>query len=430
MKRMPDISIPETPAVPIESRRGLLHRTPRQRRHDPRVTPVHERPGFDFSVTGLVYSCLMMFMGLSAINTQASLLFGVFGLMMGILIVSGMLSRFVVRKVEVRRVLPDQAEVGKPMGVEYLVTNRKRFWPTMSLTIAELDAQPFLRQPHAYVLHVAPGMTARVPVEVVPKRRGFQRFARYQLATSFPFGFIKRAVKRSMPDTLLVYPPLAEVAPELLHRLRSAPGSGQNLKPVTGGEDEFYGIKEFRPGESPRSIYWRRSARTGTLVSKQMTHAAPPTLMILIDTFQVDDSDAAAAAVEKTISQAASLADAAIASGMAVGLVCRGEDWVAIRPARGKRHRRELLSTIAALPINRTWTCRHLLEQPIPSRGHGMTSVLFTPGSESGGVTAPSSARPLVIACNSPEAANWFHMTRNVDFTTVSPNPPAAANRH
>ena len=40
----------------------------------------------------------MMFMGLAAMNTQANLLFGVFGLMIGILLVSGIFSRTVLRK--------------------------------------------------------------------------------------------------------------------------------------------------------------------------------------------------------------------------------------------------------------------------------------------------------------------------------------------
>ena len=36
---------------------------------------------------------MMMFMGLAAMNSQANLLFGVFGLMIGILLVSGVISR-------------------------------------------------------------------------------------------------------------------------------------------------------------------------------------------------------------------------------------------------------------------------------------------------------------------------------------------------
>ena len=51
----------------------------------PARTRVRRRPGLDFSVTGLVFIAMMLFMGLAGINSQANLLFGVFGLMIGIL---------------------------------------------------------------------------------------------------------------------------------------------------------------------------------------------------------------------------------------------------------------------------------------------------------------------------------------------------------
>jgi hypothetical protein len=47
------------------------------------ATVMHRKPSLDFSITGLVYCSMMMFMGLAAMNSQASLLFGVFGLMIG-----------------------------------------------------------------------------------------------------------------------------------------------------------------------------------------------------------------------------------------------------------------------------------------------------------------------------------------------------------
>ena len=58
---------------------------------DPNVTPVRRRPSIDFSLTGVVYVAMMLFMGLAAMNSQANLLFGVFGLMIGILLVSGVI---------------------------------------------------------------------------------------------------------------------------------------------------------------------------------------------------------------------------------------------------------------------------------------------------------------------------------------------------
>src|SRR3954468_14957784 len=105
----------------------------RHRPVDHDSTPVRRRPSLDFSVTGLVYCSMMMFMGLAAINSQANLLFGVFGLMIGILLVSGVISRLVLQKINVARVLPESAVVGEPTTIVYEFTNKKRFWPSLSM---------------------------------------------------------------------------------------------------------------------------------------------------------------------------------------------------------------------------------------------------------------------------------------------------------
>src|SRR6476620_5298340 len=100
---------------------------------DPGTTLVRRRPSLDFSLTGLVYCSMMLFMGLAAMNSQANLLFGVFGLMIGILLVSGIVSRFVLRGLEVGRGLPEHGVVGQTLTVTYEFSNRKRFWPSLSV---------------------------------------------------------------------------------------------------------------------------------------------------------------------------------------------------------------------------------------------------------------------------------------------------------
>src|SRR3989442_274086 len=159
------------------------------------ATPIRRKPSLDFSVTGLVYCSMMMFMGLAAINSQANLLFGVFGLMIGTLLVSGIISRMVLRRLTIHRVLPELAVVGQPTTGMYEFTNQKRFWPSLSVCCAELEgAEAFTHQLQSYLLHAAAGTTATVPIEATPKRRGLHEMNSYQISTSFPFGFIKRAV--------------------------------------------------------------------------------------------------------------------------------------------------------------------------------------------------------------------------------------------
>ena len=93
---------------------------------------------------------------------------------------------------------------------QYEFHNRKRFWPSLSVTVSELSvSDAFTRQPQAYLLHAAAGASAQVPMLVVPKRRGLHALDKFQLSTSFPFGFVKRAIDRSHRETVLIYPPLA-----------------------------------------------------------------------------------------------------------------------------------------------------------------------------------------------------------------------------
>ena len=395
------------------------------RRHEkssalPSVTIVRRRPSLDFSVTGVVFIGMMLFLGMAAINSQANLLFGVFGLMIGILLVSGVSSRLVLRRLRVRRVLPEHSRVGHPTTLLYEITNTKKFWPSLSVVLAELDgAEGLTKQPLAYMLHAAGQTTASVPALVIPKRRGLLELNRYQLATSFPFGFIKRAATERHRDVLLIYPPAAEVDRELLALCRSADPTGETMRPRPGGADEFYGVRDYRPGDNPRWIYWRRSARAGSLVSKEMTRVAPPRLVLLVDTNVTRRSLEEHRAVEQCIAMAASLASVALDQGLAVGLCAWSGDWLAVPPTRGKRHCDELLSVLSRLPLNVSHDLDQLMKRGQEVLQAGTSAILFTPRNVS--AELGSRGRTIVIESDSPRARGWFHFPPSVDFAACMP---------
>ncbi|CAN5670829.1 hypothetical protein BH09PLA1_BH09PLA1_26180 [soil metagenome] len=363
----------------------------------------------------------MMFMGLAAINSQANLLFGVFGLMIGILFISISVSRFVLRRITMTRGLPESAIVGLPSIVTYELRNSKRYWASFSVTVAELDGgEAFTKQPQAYMLHAAPRTSAIIPSQVTPKRRGLHQLNRYQLSTSFPFGFIKRAIERKQQESIVIYPALAEVDPKLLQQMRSAESSGATMRPRRGGNDEFYGLKEFRTGENPRYIYWRRSARTGTLVSKEMTHVSPPRIVILVDTFISSRDTPHHAATERCIAMAASLGSHALEQGLTVGLVCWSDGWIKLTPARGKRHRRDILAVLARLPLNTAHDSRALLAAALELQDSGTTLAMFSPV-EAAASTQRSSGALIVIPADSLQSRRWFRFNPLVDFNHCMP---------
>jgi uncharacterized protein (DUF58 family) len=415
---------------------------------DPHATIVRKKPSLDFSVTGLVYISMMLFMGLAAINSQANLLFGVFGLMIGILLVSGVVSKRVLKGLTLTRSLPEHGTVGQPITVNYEFTNNKRFWPSLSVTVAEIDgAEAFVKQPHGYLLHAAPKQTVNVPVELMPKRRGLHTLDRHQISTSFPFGFIKRAIDRRQEDHLLIFPATGHVDPKIMSLMRSAESSGPTMRPRRGGMDEFYGLKEFRSGENPRYIYWRRSARTGTLVSKEMTHVSPPRLMLLVDTYfdvpihlpeppmsrggrhapatpvasNAGDVARARATVEKVIAMAGSMVNFAIEQGLPVGLAAWSDGLVAITANRGKRHRRDLLTLLAQLPENATFDTRQLLDGSYELQESNTTAVLISPRDIQLGLGESARGGIVVVAATGPQAERYFTFPPNVDFAHSMP---------
>lgn len=436
------------------------------------------RPSLDFSLNGLVYISMMIFMGLAAMNSQANLLFGVFGLMIGVLLISGVISRWVLRHVDVRRVLPEHAAVGEPVRILYEIDNRKRWWPTLSLTIAELDAPAaFDRQPHAYVMHTAAGHSASVAADVVPLRRGLHRLERYQLSTSFPFGFIKRAVIRRQPDHILIHPAQGAVEPRTLLRFLSAESTGTSQRPREGGNDEFFGVREYRAGDAQRTIHWRRSARAsaiatpsspfGTLIVKQMTRVSPPRLMLLVDTYippvPATPGDAPPdceqlAVVERNLAVAASLVTAATRSGLQVGLLAwngnspdtpdrpaaaahatktehtahvgKGQ-WLEMRPERGKRHRLDLLSALAALPPNTSADVDELVARGRSLLAGDTAGALVTARAGAAGASGRSGGRGAVvpIETGSGELERWVLFPRGIDFLEMVRPPQASPRR-
>lgn len=386
---------------------GIFFPTKNSRRH----------PSLDFSIAGLVYCAMMMFMGLAAMNTQANLLFGLFGLMIGVLVISGSISRTVLRKLRVHRNLPKHGVVGQRLVVYYEITNGKRLWPSLSVTVSELDNQgAFVAPLQCYLLHAAPRLTATVPIEFIPRHRGIHELDHYQLSTSFPFGFIKRAIVHQEKDSICVFPALAEVDQRLILMCRAADDIGQASRPKPGGMEEFYGLREYRRGDNPRQIYWRRSARTGVLVARDMTHATPPRLMLLVDTFSSDTSADSTRLIERTIAMAASMASAALNQEIAVGMSAWSEKPMSMQPLRGKQHREEMLTALACLVPNRSFPIADLLDKAIWMARTGATLVLLTPRGVDLRLPEAIRSQILIVSAESETTSRLFRFSKDVEF--------------
>ncbi len=197
---------------------------------------------------------------------------------------------------------------------------------------------------------------------------------------------------------------------------RSADHVGPSTRPRAGGMDEFYGVREYRPGDNPRHIYWRRSARTGVMVSKDMTRVSPPRLMLLVDTCAAGLLPERLGLIERAIAMAASLASAALQEQMAVGLIAWMHRPIVLPPTHGKQQRKELLTLLARLPANRTFQGHRLLDEGQWLLKSGTTLVMFTPR-ESDPIFPQNGRGGLVtLSAASESTASLFRFAAEVRF--------------
>ena len=105
------------------------------------------------------------------------------------------------------------------------------------------------------------------PVPLLTTRRGWQPIGRLAAETSYPLGMFRAWSWIYMDWRVLVYPKPAEAAPPL-----PLPAGGQGLgRPNDQGEDDFSGLRPYQPGDSPRRIAWKASARERELLTKRFT---------------------------------------------------------------------------------------------------------------------------------------------------------------
>lgn len=181
-----------------------------------------------------------------------------------------------------------------------------------------------------------PGAAVQVRVDLPPTARGSFRIERVGITTRFPFGLFRCWIWLH-PDVFgIVYP--ATAAPGVEPRADAEDSDGSRDQPQ--GEDDFAGLRNFRPGDSPRRVAWKSVAKEGDLLVKQFAGSE-------ITTRWLQWSDVPDPDTEGRLSRLCRWVVDAHARGQAYGLRMPGVEYA---PAVGWRHRHCCLSALAAYP--------------------------------------------------------------------------------
>jgi uncharacterized protein (DUF58 family) len=146
-----------------------------------------------------------------------------------------------------------------------------------------------------------------------------------------------------------VLPPLARVRNIAIRPRRTRVYAGMIPARAGGSGTEFFGVREYRPGDSPHSINWRASARyTDTLYANEYQQERVADVGIVLDgRLRTNEFAQGHSLFEFSVLAAASIADALLSQGNRVGLLVYASYLGWTLPGYGKIQRERILHALA-----------------------------------------------------------------------------------
>lgn len=295
-----------------------------------------------FTHAGMLILCSAIGALIFGINTRQTLSYQIFTLLFSIIVLSLVSVLVFNGRFRVKRVLPEYGAAGQKLEYSMIIENlsRKKFsYLTLHDELAGdlpgfrqfLDTTDIhdkqrnffdrftgyprlvslIRKQRGGIIEpveigdLASNSNVQKKVELVPVRRGYLRFGKTFIGKVDPLGLLRRFKRFENIDSLLVLPRLYEFPRINLTGKRTYQHGGVNMATSIGDSQEFFSLREYRPGDPMRAIHWRSYAKTGTPVVKEYQDEYFTRIGLVLDTCQENKPDII---FEEAVSVAASIA--------------------------------------------------------------------------------------------------------------------------
>ncbi len=179
--------------------------------------------------------------------------------------------------------------------------------------------------------------------------RGGYAFEAVTAEANEDLGLSGRHGRMQVRNQLFVFPTVTRLRHITIRPRRTRVYAG-NIPARAGGNGiEFFGVRDYQPGDSSRSINWRVSARhIGTLYSNEFQQERVADVGIVLDgRLRTNALGREHSLFEHSIQAAASLADAFLFQGNRVGLLLYSNFLAWTYPDYGKVQRERILQALA-----------------------------------------------------------------------------------
>lgn len=341
---------------------------------------------------GWLLAALGVVAAVFGVNTNEVPVYQLLGLVIGLFVVAAVASWRLRLQLSATRRLPQQATAGVPFdytlslrfGAAGALPSTTSLWVEDLLAPGPLDERAFARGFPAYKVSADRGRNAfdrlvgyprwvaylrqhigaridavpigsqasdadprehRVTLRCLPLRRGVLRFEAVRLARVEPLGLLRAHQRWELHDRLLVLPRTHPVAALQMPGSRRLQPGGVALAGRIGEAEEFVGLRDYRPGDTPRRIHWKAWARSGRPVVKEHQDEFFVRHALVLDTFGAVGVEA----FETAVSLAASMVVMPRSNDSLLDLMFVETRAYTLTQGRGVGAAAELLRVLAAV---------------------------------------------------------------------------------
>jgi uncharacterized protein (DUF58 family) len=268
-------------------------------------------------------------------------------------VVAWLLAIRVSRRLTAARTLsPSQPTSGDELTVSFRVANGSQL-PGLLVTLR--DATGDLGPSHETIEFASLGSLQErsVTSTALAARRGVHHLPALWAEAEDPLGLVRARRRLSDPLDVTIYPRLAALSSCALFANLGIQRGLSRRGLVRLGSSEFRGIRPHYPGEPLSHVDWKATAKTGSLMLREMDDPESGDITVLLDgTAAGVAGEGARSSFELAVEAAGSVADFVLAAGRSVNLLMHDGAWRHTRLSPDVSGHRRLLDDLAGVKPN------------------------------------------------------------------------------
>ena len=348
-----------------------------------RSAETRSRYGIRFTQWGRVYSVITIIFCVVANQWGVNLLSLTAAFLLGGLLCSLVLTFAALAGITLRWRLPSHVFAGDAFPVTVNMKNDKRLLGAYGIRAGSGAYNSSPPQERHCIWSLPPGEERSLTMRQSLPRRGSQALPPLELRSGFPFGLLEIVVSMGRKKEVLVLPHVGRIREDVLIREQTDEAPWLRSLRTKDLHGEFRSLREYRPGDDPRLIHWKTSARLGALFVREFERQRVESVLLLLDASLPPQSPPARRErierFERAVSFTGTLASMLESKEILYAFVSFCPEMVSLPYRCGRRHLFDLLEALALAEPTETHSLSDLMATLTP-REDGGGACLITPG--------------------------------------------------